>query len=129
MTTELYYLALVALLTTFLWVPYGMNLTLRQGIAVGLGNRDDVKPLDPWAERAKRAHANAVENLVVFAPLVLVAHAAGIHNSTTEWAAAIYFWMRLAHYASYALGIVGVRTLVWSIAWLCQLAFAWQILV
>lgn len=128
MTTELHYLALVALATTFMWVPYGLNLTLGQGIAVALGNRDDVKPLEPWAERARRAHVNAIENLIVFAALVLVAHVAGIHNRTTEWGTAIYFWMRLAHYLTYALGIIGVRTVAWGIAWFCQLAIAWQVL-
>ncbi|MGH7857026.1 MAG: MAPEG family protein [Candidatus Binatia bacterium] len=128
MTTELYYLALVAVITTLMWIPYGMSLTLGQGLTAGLGNRDQVKPLDPWAERAKRAHGNAVENLVVFGALVLVAHGAGVHNGTTEWAAVIYFWMRLAHYASYAFGIIGLRTVVWSIAWLCQIAIAWQVL-
>lgn len=34
-----------------------------------------------WAGRMKAAHANAVENLVVFATLVLVANAVGISNN------------------------------------------------
>jgi len=129
MTTELYYLGLVALATGLMWMPAGLNLTLEQGFMVGLGNRDNVKPLASWAERARRAHANAVENLVVFAALVLAAHAAGVTNSTTAWAAIIYFWMRIAHFVTYALGIIGVRTAVWAIAWLCQLAIAAQILL
>ena len=32
------------------------------------------KRLARWAERAKRAHANAVENLVIFAPAAIAVH-------------------------------------------------------
>lgn len=129
MTTELWYLALTATMTVLMWMPYGLELTLGQGVLKALGNRDDLARSALWADRARRAHQNAVENLVVFTALVLVAHAAGISNSATATAAALYFWMRLAHYVVYALGIIGVRTLVWAVAWVCQLTFAWQILL
>lgn len=128
MTTEIYYLAAVALLTTLMWVPYAIDLTLNHGLTAGLGNREQPRPLSPWAERAKRAHTNTVENLVVFAALVLAAHAAGIHNGVTSGAAVLYFWMRLAYYIVYALGIIGVRTAIWTVAWSCHLALAWQLL-
>ena len=128
MPEHLWYLALVSLLTAFLWVPYGLDLILGQGLGAALGNRHDLRPLSPWAERAKRAHENAVQNLVVFAVVVLAAHAAGAANATTATAAAVYFWARLAHYGVYVAGVPGLRTAVWTVAWLCEVVVAWQVL-
>ena len=72
MRTELFYLALVATFTALMWIPYVLNRFAVWGINDTVGYPDNPKPLAPWAERLKRAHANAVENLVVFATLVLV---------------------------------------------------------
>ncbi len=49
-------------------------------------------PTAYWAWRAKRAHMNAIENLAVFAPLVLVAAVAGIGTPATIVAAKVYPW-------------------------------------
>jgi uncharacterized MAPEG superfamily protein len=68
------------------------------------------------------AHANAVENLVLFAPLVLVAHELEISNGTTVAACAVYFWARLAHFIVYTLGIPVLRTLCWTVGWLALAA-------
>jgi hypothetical protein len=57
------------------------------------------------------AHVNAVENLVIFAPLVLTARALGIATAVTAFACALYFWSRLAHVVIYTLGIPVLRTL------------------
>ncbi|WP_457807337.1 pyridoxal-phosphate dependent enzyme [Burkholderia cepacia] len=44
-----------------------------RGLMAALNNPDPSRPPDPpWAERARSAHANAIENLAVFAPLVLM---------------------------------------------------------
>jgi len=128
MTTDLHYLALTALVTALMWLPYGLSQIVDQGLLVAVGNRDQAKPLAPWAERAKRAHENAVANLVVFACLVLLAHVGGVSSPAITTASILYFWMRIAHYVVYSMGVIFVRTLVWSVAWACQLTVAWQIL-
>src|SRR5207248_6624010 len=69
----------------------------------------DLLPQSTWAERQMRAHANAVENLVIFAPLVLVAHALSISTGATVFACALYFWARLAHYIIYKIGRASCR--------------------
>ena len=71
MTTELMYLTWVALLTAVMWMPYILNLIAVRGLMDAIGYPQNPMPLSPWAERMKKAHSNAVENLVVFAPLVL----------------------------------------------------------
>ena len=66
------------MLTALLWIPYVANRFRELGLpGWGWFPEPDPPPLARWAERATRAHANAVENLVVFAPLVLAVHVAG----------------------------------------------------
>jgi uncharacterized MAPEG superfamily protein len=84
--------------------------------------------MSAWAERLKKAHDNAVENLVVFASLVLVANALDISNNATTSAAAVYFWARLVHPVVYALGIPWLRTLAFAVAWGGILCIAWQVI-
>jgi uncharacterized MAPEG superfamily protein len=128
MTTEMLYLTLVALLVAVQWLIYTSDLILTHGIAKAVGNRDQPLPLKPWAERAKRAHLNSVEGLVVFATVVLVAQALGRHTGATAMAAMIYFWARLIYILVYTAGITWVRTLVWTVGWICTLVIIWQIL-
>ena len=82
-----------------------------------------------WAQRAKRAHTNAVENLVVFAALVVTAQLAGISNPVTAFASALYFWARLGHFVALTLGIPYVRTVIWSVSSVAGMITAWQVLV
>jgi ketosteroid isomerase-like protein len=77
-TTELGYLAWAAAFTGLMWMPYILNLIAVRGLIAAVGYPVDPKPLAPWAARMKQAHANAIENLVVFGLLVLVAHAARV---------------------------------------------------
>ena len=82
----------------------------------------------PWAERLKKAHYNAVENLVVFAALVLILNAADISNATTVMACQIFFWARLVHLLVYTLGIPWLRTLSFVVSWAALVALLLQVL-
>jgi len=128
MTAELKYLALVAIFTALMWLPYALNVIMVRGVADALGYPDDPQPLAPWAARMKAAHYNAVENLVVFAVLVLIAHEANISNEATIMACSVYFWARMLHFASYACAVPVARTLAFIVGLVCQLTIAWQIL-
>ena len=128
MTVELKYLTWVAVLTAFMWIPYILNMIIVRGLIDAVGYPESPKPLASWANRMKGAHSNAVENLVVFAALVLVAHVAGVNNETTALACAIYFWARVVHFAVYAFRIPWIRTLAFVVGFGCQIALAWQIL-
>lgn len=128
MTTELYYLTLTAVLTGLLWVPYVLDRFFVRGILGAIGYPENPKPQTPWAQRLMAAHANAVENLVVFAPLVLVAHAVGIVGGAVASAATLYFWCRLVHVIGYTFKIPGVRTLSFVVGVVAQAIIAIQIL-
>src|SRR5262245_65815287 len=104
MTPELSNLTCTSAFTGILWVPYILNrLAVGKGVLHEVGYPDEPTKLSPWAERLKRAHYNAVENLVVFAPLALGAHALGAHGGITVLAQQAYLSARVAHAVSYLL--------------------------
>lgn len=128
MTLELKYLVLVASLTALLWVPYILNRIAVRGIADTVGYPENPKPGARWAQRLQSAHSNAVENLVVFAALVLTANAVGLSNDATQLACAAYFWARLAHAIAYTLALPWARTLAFAAGFAGQATLAWQLL-
>ncbi len=128
MTEELKYLTWVTVFTALMWMPYILNMITVRGLVDAVGYPESPKPLAAWALRMKGAHSNAVENLVVFAALVLVAHVAGVNNETTVLVCAIYFWARLVHFAIYTSRIPWIRTIAFVVGFGCQIALAWQIL-
>jgi uncharacterized MAPEG superfamily protein len=118
MTTELTLLAWSAFLCLLLTFPGIVGLMgIPQGLAWGLGNRDRPVPeLPGWAARARRAHANMVENLAPFAAVVLIAHVTGRTNAMTALGAQLFFWGRVAHAATYIAGLVPWRTLAFAVS-------------
>lgn len=128
MSTELTYLTLVTLLTAVMWIPYILNMIMVRGLTDAVGYPENPTPLSPWAARTKAAHANAVENLVVFAAFVLIAHSIGVSNPATTLACQVYFWARVVHFASYGARIPWVRTISFVVGFGCQITLAWQIL-
>jgi uncharacterized MAPEG superfamily protein len=129
MKTELLYLVWVTVLTGLLWVPYILDRIAVWGVTDTVGYPENPKLQSPWARRMMKAHLNAVENLVIFAVLVLVAQDAGVSNNVTVTACAVYFWARVVHLAAYTFAIPWVRTLAFAAGFCAQAALAWQLLV
>lgn len=129
MTAELTYLTWVSTLTALIWVPYVLNMIVVRGMVDAVGYQEDPKPMAKWATRMKAAHYNAVENLVVFAALVFVAHSAGVSNEATVLACAIYFWARVVHLVAYIFAVPWIRTFAFVAGVGGQLTLAWQILM
>jgi uncharacterized MAPEG superfamily protein len=128
-TPELYFLALIATATVLMWVPYTVARILTRGLARALDNPDPSFAPDPaWAERARRAHANAAENLAVFAPLVVILALTGASTATTILASKTYLAARLVHYIVYAAGIPVVRTLAFAAGFAATLVIAAAVL-
>lgn len=128
MTSELSILLWVTALTAISWVPYILNQLMVRGIADAMGYPDNPKPIAKWAARAKAAHYNSVENLVVFAALVLIAHAANISSDTTILACQVYFWARVIHYLAYTFAVPWVRTLAFAAGFFCQVTLILEII-
>lgn len=128
MTSELMSLTWVTTLTALMWMPYILNMIAVRGLIDAVGYPDDPKPLSPWAAKMKAAHANAVENLVVFAVLVLIADASNVSNATTVLACQLFFWARLVHLLSYTFAIPWVRTVAFVAGFGCQMALVLQLI-
>jgi uncharacterized MAPEG superfamily protein len=90
--------------------------TLQVGLPMLSGNRDNMPPLTGWAGRARRAHLNMLEHLVLFAALVLVAVVAGKTNAMTALGAQLFFWARFVYALVYLAGVPWVRTGVWLVS-------------
>jgi uncharacterized MAPEG superfamily protein len=123
MSKELIWLTLVVVLTGLMWIPYTLDRIMVRGLMGAMANpsRND-KPQSPWAQRLYFAHTNAIENLAVFAALVLILDAMGHSTMSTVIACAIYFWARLAHVIVYTMGIPVLRTLAFAVGFLAEAA-------
>jgi uncharacterized MAPEG superfamily protein len=121
MTPELFWLTWTVILTGLLWVPYTLNRIAVRGLAGSMANpsRND-KPHAEWATRLMFAHDNAVENLIVFAPLVLILAQLDYSTKWTVYACAVYFWARVAHLVVYTLGLPVFRTLAFTVGFFAQ---------
>lgn len=125
MTYELKWLIYTLLLTGLLWIPYILNRIAVRGLLPAMGNPSpDDRPHSAWAERAMKAHTNAVENLVLFAPAVLILHVLGISTPLTQKAVVVYFFARLAHYVIYMIGLPVLRTIVFATGLACVFILA-----
>lgn len=126
MTGSIYWLILTAAMTAILWVPYTLDRIAVRGLFRTMGNpQADDAPLHDWAQRAYYAHTNAIENLVVFGVLVLIANAAGMGNdgAVVVWAG-VFFYARLLHFVVYTAGVPVVRTLAYAAGWAACIVIA-----
>jgi uncharacterized MAPEG superfamily protein len=117
MTTDLLMLVYSAVLCVLLAFPYTLALIVRVGtfkaVAYPQPTHDD---MSNWVQRSKRAHMNLVENLPVFAAIVLVAYVAGMANPMTAMGAQIFFWARIVMAVGHIGGIPGLRSVSWFVS-------------
>ncbi|VAW76279.1 hypothetical protein MNBD_GAMMA13-652 [hydrothermal vent metagenome] len=131
MTTELYWLTLTIGMTALFWVPYILNWIMEHGMVAALWNPkeyDHTQPKAAWALRMLRAHENAVENLVIFAPLVLILHAMEISTAATATASMVYFTARAAHFWVFAFAIPSLRVLTFLVGFGAQMVLVLTLL-
>lgn len=122
LTPELYWLTLTTLFTGTLWVPYVIDrLIVRKPLPALMDTKPETGfPSSAWAQRLIKAHANAVENLIIFAIAVLTLHVAGLSTPLTQAAAAFYLIARIVHVLAYVFAIPLVRTLAFASGWAVQ---------
>ena len=129
LTVELYWLTITVLMTGLMWLPYIINRIVEQGIGFALWDpQGETITQIAWADRMARAHKNAVENLVIFAPLVLALHLTHLNSELTALACMIYFFSRLAHFIVFSFGIPIMRVLTFMVSVAAQLILAFTLL-
>ena len=97
-------------------VVVAQGATMQVGLPMLAGNRDNMPAMQGWVGRAQRAHHNLIENLVLFAVLVLVAVVADKSNAMTLLGAQIFFWARVVYAVVYYVGIPWLRTGLWGVS-------------
>jgi uncharacterized MAPEG superfamily protein len=116
MSTDLKYLALTAMLTAALWIPYIVAQLMTNGPLKPANYVDPkTRPLPPWGERTHRAYLNAVETFAPFAALVIAAQLTGKADAMTAFWATAYFWLRLAHAVVFWFAIPYIRTVLFTL--------------
>ena len=121
LSPELYWAVLSAGFTSLLWAPHVAQRLLEMGLYEGFRDpKHDAPTQAPWALRSIKAHANGIENLVIFATLALAIHITGRGTHATALAAAIYFGARVAHYVIYTFGLPWLRAPMFLIGFGCQ---------
>jgi uncharacterized MAPEG superfamily protein len=125
---ELVSTALAASFTGLMWIPIIANRLAETGIWKALKNpQPDLRPHADWAYRLANAHRNAIENLVVFAPLAIAIDILGVGNDLTASAGTAFVASRIAHAVIYTFGIPLLRTLAFAIGFGCQVIYAVRI--
>ena len=130
MTTELYWMTLTVFMTALFWLPYLIDRVAVRGLWPAISGTlpEGDGPHSMWAQRAIRAHENAVENLAIFVPLVLTAHVLAISTPATRMAAVVYFAARLVHFVVYTAGVPLGRTLAFTVGWGAQMVILASVL-
>jgi uncharacterized MAPEG superfamily protein len=116
MSIELKMLVWSCALTIVQMLVAALGAQMQVGLPPLAGNRDDMPALTGFAGRAQRAHRNMLENLVLFAALVLAAQVAGKTNAATALGAQLFFWARLVYAPVYWAGVPWLRTGVWAVS-------------
>jgi len=127
LTPDLKYLLFAVILTFVQMLIAAMGSNQQFGLPTLAGNREGLPDVTGWGGRAKRAHLNMLENLVLFTALVLIAQVAGKANAATALGASIFFWARLVYAGIYLAGISWVRTAVWFVSVIGMAIIAWQL--
>jgi uncharacterized MAPEG superfamily protein len=129
MTTDLKYLAYTAILTAALWIPYVVAQVMTNGFLAPPNYIDPTpRPVPLWGKRADRTYLNAVDVFAPFAALVIVAQLAGKANAMTAFWTICFFWLRLAHAVVYLLGVPYVRTVIFTLGFVCVVGIFWELI-
>ena len=127
MSPDLKYLLFSVILTAVQVLIAAAAANQVVGLSRLAGNREGLPEMTGFAGRAKRAHLNMLENMVLFTALVLIAAVANKANATTALGALIFFWARLAYAVIYLLGIPWLRTVAWAVSVIGMIMIAWQL--
>jgi uncharacterized MAPEG superfamily protein len=130
MSPELKYLALTAMLTASLWIPYIAAQVMTNGALSPQNYVDPTpRPVPLWGRRADRAYMNAVETFAPFAALVILLHITGKENATTAFLAMSYFWLRVIHAVVFWAAIPYVRTVAFVLGFAAVAGLFYQLMM
>ena len=112
MTTVILLALLLALVQIWL-LPMLLNLKNANFL---ISNRDNPPEVTPVLARIQRASVNLQESLPAFLAMAVVAE---IQDLDLTLVASVWLALRGAYVATYGLGIVGLRSLIWVGSLVC----------
>ena len=127
MTIELTMLVFSVGLLLVILLMQGTFGVLSNGLAAQAGPRDRLPEPSIVHARVTRLRANMIENLLLFAPIVLVAHVIGASNEITILGAQLFFGARRAHAIIYMVGLPWIRPAAFAVALAGTLMIASQL--
>ena len=129
MSPEVKYLALTALLTASLWIPYIVAQVVTNGVLEAQNYVDPTqRPVPLWGQRAYRAHLNAVETFAPFAALVVLIQITGKNDWMTAFWATSFFWLRLAHAVIFLAAVPFLRTIIFVLGYVCVVGLFYELM-
>jgi uncharacterized MAPEG superfamily protein len=114
--------ALLPLVCTWLAKSSGLGKPRRQG---GFDNADPrgwLARQTDWRARANAAQANSFEALPFFIGAVIIAHQLGAPQARLDILAVLFVTLRIIYIAMYVAGLPMVRSTIWAIALLVNVA-------
>ena len=122
LTTEIYWLLLTILMTSLMWLPYIINRIIELGVMPAFMDPYGLtEARAPWVNRMMAAHVNAVENLVIFAPLVILVVLLNAADETTALAVQVYFYARLLHFLVFTFALPLVRVVSFLVGFAAEM--------
>ena len=129
MSVDLKYLALTAMLTASLWIPYIIAQVMTNGFLRPPNYVDPTpRPVPLWGQRAHRVYLNAVETFAPFAALVILIQLTGKANPMTAFWTMSFFWLRVAHAVVFLAAIPYIRTLIFVLGWVAVIGLFYDLM-
>ncbi|MEM8789704.1 MAG: MAPEG family protein [Pseudomonadota bacterium] len=121
LTDELSLLALYGILLALTLLAQATGALGQFGLGYLMSSRDEHRSAAGVAARLERALANSITAMVLFAPAILLLHARGAFSPDTLIAAQIFLAARIVYLPAYAFGIVGLRSLAWTVGFFASI--------
>ncbi len=114
--------ALLPLVCAWLAKSSGFGKSRKQG---GFDNRDPrgwLARQTDWQARANAAQANSFEALPFFIGAVIIAHQLGAPQTRLDILALVFITLRVIYIAMYVAGFPTIRSAIWALALLVNIA-------
>jgi uncharacterized MAPEG superfamily protein len=115
--TFAYWMIVVAM-----FLPYATVVLAKSGGVDNHAPRATLATLTGWRQRADWAHCNHFEAFAPFAVAVIIAELAQVPQTKIDIAAGVFIVLRIVYTGLYIANLATLRTIAWSLAFVCVLA-------
>ena len=125
MSTILICLFIATLLPILAKVPLAIAMGKEQGGYNNRSPREQQKQLSGFGARAKAAHENSFEALIMFTPGALAVVATNSLGSMAEYLAMAFIAARVAYLFAYWYDVALLRSAAWAVSFITSLSLIW----